>query len=268
MTRPACAWLAVLLGACGGADRPRPAEPAPAIIELGPAELFARVGPSVVYVRSRFESDEAITVNAGAGVVIGPRGVILTSCHQLRNGDAGPIAPAVEVLVAEPDAQRRTFRPSPPITADVLWCLPEPDLGMIKLRGGDHGLVPVPLAAAVPPPGEWFTAIGPTHLGFMWSVQRCLVAGVGDLRDTGTSPFGSTSAEAAAAVRAGMTGGTVLQSGCYINPVSGSPAFDRAGQVIGLHLFARLNTDLQPSDVNYYLGVDEIRRYVGAVPAP
>ena len=35
--------------------------------------------------------------------------------------------------------------------------------------------------------------------------------------------------EAAAETRKGMTPGTVIQSGCHVNPMSGSPAIDAAG---------------------------------------
>lgn len=224
--------------------------------------LFARLAPSIVYTRARYVTDKNTTVDTGAGVLIDGAGLILTTCHQLINSDDGARATEVEVLLAEPDPVRRTFRPSAPVMADVVACSQSPDLGLIRLRGGARERQAIPLAAELPVPGQSAVAIGATHLGFLWSVQSCLISGVGDQRDTGTSPYGAASPDLAAEIRDSMTGGTVLQVGCHVNPMSGSPAIDASGAIVGLHLFSRYNTDEPPEEVNYYLAVDELRRFV------
>ena len=253
--------LTLAVAACAPAH---PRAPAP----LDPVALFARLAPSVVYTRASYHQGDDITVDTGVGVVIGPDGLILSSCHQLTHSDDGDRARTVEVLLAEPDPLRHTFRPSAPLVADVIACSDQPDLGLLKLRGGDHGRVPVPLATALPRPGEVFAVIGATHLGFLWSVQECLASGIGDQRETGTAPYGAVSPESAEETRKGMTPGTVIQSGCHVNPMSGSPAVDATGRIVGLHLFSRYNTDEPPEEVNYYLGADEIERFVRPHLAP
>lgn len=259
--RIAAVALTASLAACAP---PRPIAPR----RLDPAALFAAVAPSVVYTRWRHDSADDVTVDTGAGVLIDGTGLVLTTCHQLTDSDDGGRATELEVLLAEPDPERRTFRPSAPIAADVVACSEEPDLGLIRLRGGARGRPAIPLATALPAPGETMVVVGATHLGFLWSVQSCLVSGVGDQRATGTSPYGAASAETAAEIRAGMTPGTVLQAGCHVNPMSGSPALDPTGAIVGLHLFSRYNTDEPPAEVNYYLGVDELRRFVAPYLAP
>lgn len=256
MTRSA--GLALILALCGCGAAPAPRTP-----RLDPEALFAQVAPSVVYTRARYEAGpDDVTVDTGVGVLIHASGLVLTSCHQLTHSDDGVKAKEIELLLAEPDPVRHTFRPSAPIKADVVACSDEPDLGLVRMRGGGHGRAPIALATALPRPGGWFAVVGATHLGFLWSVQQCLASGIGDQRDTGTAPYGAVSAEAAAETRKGMTPGTVIQSGCHVNPMSGSPAIDAAGHIVGLHLFSRYNTDEPPEEVNYYLGADEIERFV------
>ncbi len=174
MTRSAGLALILALCACGAA-------PAPRTPRLDPEALFAQVAPSVVYTRARYEAGpDDVTVDTGVGVLIHASGLVLTSCHQLTHSDDGVKAKEIELLLAEPDPVRHTFRPSAPIKADVVACSDEPDLGLVRMRGGGHGRAPIALATALPRPGGWFAVVGATHLVFLWSVQQCLALGIGD----------------------------------------------------------------------------------------
>ena len=110
MTR--CAGFALVLALVGCAT------PAPTSPRLDPEALFARIAPSVVYTRARYEAGpDDVTVDTGVGVLIHASGLVLTSCHQLTHSDDGAKAKEVELLLAEPDPVRHTFRPSAPIKA-------------------------------------------------------------------------------------------------------------------------------------------------------
>ncbi|MED7929498.1 trypsin-like peptidase domain-containing protein [Nonomuraea sp. LP-02] len=196
------AALAYWLGGGGGsgeeaASRPTPT-PTPSA-SLTVPDVFERVGPSVVVIRS----GESL----GTGVIAAEDGTILTAYHVVK-GAAGDGAADVTV----------TFADGTKAKAAIASSAPERDVATLKPAKLPEIVVPATLGGGVEV-GASVVAIG-NPLGLTYSVSTGVVSGLN--RSTGGAAKGSN-----------LKG--LIQFDASVNPgSSGGPLLDARGLVIGV----------------------------------
>ncbi len=237
------------------------------------AQIYARVAPSVVVIRT----DESI----GSGFVVDSAGWIVTNQHVIRGATYDPASNAQVVTVHFGTLEDDLMVMSESGMRALVYATSEDkDLALLELAEPHARLALRPLAFAGegPRPGEECVAIGHPKAAMLWSVRRCQIAGIGDwprgmidvvLRRLALA--GEQKAQFDAALR-NAPHRKVVVSTCGISPGdSGGPLLDREGQVIAVTFAIPRADEAQDPGVNldkfsYHVHRDEVRDFLAARP--
>ena len=230
------------------------------------AELYRRVAPATVIVRSRD--------TMGTGVIVGPNGLVLTNHHVVRTAELDDFRMRVTVeyghigeggsMVPE-GRQRRAF---------VLKVDRDRDLAVLRVEEPIAEAPIVALSAHDPGPGETVTTVGHGNVGLVWAVRSCQVQATGRLEEAYArlaAVCGNETERAQQACRelrermhASMNG-LVVQSSCPLAPGdSGGPLVDHEGRLVGLNVMTMRNAENQHS--NFHIHARELRDFLRIIP--
>jgi serine protease Do len=180
------------------------------------ADVVSRAMASLVQVQDG-------QVGAGAGVVLHPQGLILTSAHVIRAGD---------LRVGLRDGRR--------LPARVLARSPERDLALLEVEADELPAIELGESESLAP-GTWVMA-----LGHPWGVPGGTTAGV----VIGVGPT------LPAAPRRGQ-GRTWIAVSAHLRPGhSGGPLIDHGGRLVGI------NTMMAGPDVGLAVPVEDAKGYL------
>ncbi|MBL8951353.1 MAG: trypsin-like peptidase domain-containing protein [Myxococcaceae bacterium] len=273
------AALVVLCG-CAAAQRPAAAlvptlrersAPIAANAKGDVRELYQKVAPSTVIVRGRR--------GYGTGIVIDPRGFILTNHHVIADAETVDWKLRVHVELGALNARGYMEKLPQTYVAWVLKSDPAVDLAVLKLDAPPPGLHAVELSKDDPTPGEPVASLGHGGIGLLWAVRDGEVMSIGKL---GTSSAGiaaymsdcvgdaecarnKAAAEAAAAQLTAKMPALVIQSSCQLaHGDSGGPLVNRAGKLVGVNAFLRAESG---TAAYFHVHVAEVRSFLEQVPA-
>ena len=281
-TCPARAKVAALLGHTDpkpkppGADQPEATEPPPTSAgtnKLASNEAYRTVAPGVVLVRT----DHAF----GTGVVIDPKGYILTNHHVVAEGRRKDFVISVNVTFGDLTPTGRMVRQEKSYDAVVVKDDPIRDLALVKVTDVPPKLTSVKLAKSAPQIGEKVMAIGHAGIGFLWAAKACSIASVGERQQDSSRiagfdcppPDPTLSADEIERYKkscdarkkditealAATTQGIAIQTDCAItHGDSGGPLINAAGELVGLN--QSISADM--ATASFHVHLDEISDFV------
>ena len=221
----------------------------------------------------------------GSGVIVDPRGYVLTSWHLVAGGRKTDLVDTVSVMLGELSPTGRMVKVDRRHDAVVVKRDPVRDLALLQIKDPPPNLAAVRLAAAPPRAGDKVTAIGNTSLGFLWASKSCSVGTIGDPQSD-ASPTTSVDCAAvganqdpAAAARARSqcedgkkraadallraAQGVTIQTDCPLTAGdSGGPLLASNGELVGLNESPRVDGQRNA----FHLHVDELRDFVSSFP--
>lgn len=285
---PAKNKLAELLGHKEGATPPAPAPeqsadsapppPTSADSKIAANQAYRVVAPSTVLIRT----DRGM----GTGVVIDPKGYILTNYHVIADGRKKDFIISVNVTFGDLSSTGRMTRQEKTYEAEVVKGDMIRDMAIIKVKGELPAKIQaVKLAKSAPQVAEKVIAIGHAGIGFLWAAKSCSIASVGERQqdtsrlaayncdnpDPALSPseaksFKDRCTESKKAMTEALnsaTQGLAIQSDCAItHGDSGGPLVNGAGELVGLN--QSISADL--ATASFHVHLDEIREFVGKYP--
>lgn len=235
--------------------------------ERGAEEIYARVAPSTVVVRT--------PQGHGSGVVIDPAGWVLTNHHVIEDGGHDPATGALAVTVhvgrLGKDGLMQLVEDSLP--ALVYKASEAKDLALVrvlKMPAGMKELPAVKLAAQAPRPGSECVVLGHPTAGVLWTVRRGEVAGAGVWpRETIDAVMRGLALPKVEHVRleamfATVAPRKVLLSTCLLNPGdSGGPVVNPAGELVGVSFgMPRSRGERRVDRFSYHVHLDEVREFL------
>lgn len=240
-------------------------------------EVYRKVAPATVLIR---------TPNGfGTGVIIDPRGFVLTNHHVIAGGELVDFKRKVTVELGHLTDAGIMEKDGKVHTAWVLKSDPLVDLAVIKIDDPPAELPVLKVAEKDPVPGEPVSALGNGGIGLLWAIKDGEIASIGRMAThlamlVGAECQVSTDAAAMKACQASRAGleaekkqfaeqvpGLVIQSSCPISPGdSGGPLVNRQGELVGLNAFLRTDT-YTPVAASFHVHVDEVRKFLREVPA-
>lgn len=235
------------------------------------ADLYARVGPAVVVVRT--------DSGHGTGFLVDVRGTVITNYHVVEQGlRHDPVRRASYAMVHLGAIAREglmELRPEP-LRAYVHKVDPALDLAALRIdRGpGPAGATPLPfltLADAGARPGSPVIVVGHPAAGMLWTIRSGEVASVGRMPGDMVNAV-MTRLSAAASRREEITNALarlpsrrVLLTTAGINPGdSGGPVVDPLGRVIAVTFAVPPSAFL--AKFAYHIHLDELRAFLKVVP--
>jgi S1-C subfamily serine protease len=262
--------------AAGGGDSataaPPPAAAAPPPAGAGGNQAYRAVAPATVLIRTEH--------GLGTGVVIDPKGYILTNHHVAADGLKKDFISTLSVTFGDMSATGRMSRQEKSYDAVVVKDDPVRDLAILKLKDPPAKLEPVKLAKNAPQIADKVMSIGHAGIGFLWAAKSCSIASIGE-RQQDTSMLAAldcSRTDPAASVAeakvqkehcdeqkkqiteamASLTQGLALQTDCAItHGDSGGPLVNAAGEIVGLN--QSIAADV--ATVAFHVHLDEIREF-------
>jgi S1-C subfamily serine protease len=243
---------ALMLGACGGADKKSsgPTTPAPAgrttavaptKVEVlkgvpgngfAPEAIYRGESPGVVTVISYFRTTRGL----GSGFVLDGRGEIATNAHVVAGEEGGAGARAREVYVQFADGNQ--------VRARIVGTDPNADAALLRIDGGGLTLRPLPLgSSAALRVGEPVAAIG-SPFGERQSLSVGVVSALDRTIDSLTRFQIAGAIQTDAAINQGNSGG---------------PLLDARGRVVGI--ISSFSSSSGANDgVGYAIPIDTVKR--------
>jgi S1-C subfamily serine protease len=240
-------------------------------------QAYRAVAPATVLIRS---------ANAmGTGVVIDPRGYVLTNYHVIADGRKEDFVVSVNVTFGDLTATGRMSRQEKTYEAVVVKADMVRDMAILKLKDPPKNLTAIKLAKNAPEIAQKVISIGHAGIGFLWAAKTCSVAAIGEREHDSSrlAGFDCTNVDPALsksdaarykercdaskkqmteAFEAG-TQGLAVQTDCAItHGDSGGPLVNTLGELVGLN--QSLSADL--ATVSFHVHVDEIREFIGSYP--
>jgi len=222
--------------------------------ELNTIELYQRVSPSVVHIRTHLNTRNPLTMDvsevaagSGSGIIWNDRGYIVTNAHILEEGEA----------LAHSGA-RVTLADGTEYEAEIIDIAPKNDIAVLLINAPKEKLIGIPLGTS----SDLLVGQSVFAIGNPFGLDRSLATGV-------ISGLGRR-----ILTRAGAPIDGVIQTDAAINPGnSGGPLLDSSGRLIGLNtaLHARAETS---AGVGFAIPVDMLNAVVpraiteGAAPWP
>jgi S1-C subfamily serine protease len=276
------------LAALLGQSAPAPVQPSEQIAEAAPPatsvaanaklagnQAYRLVAPGTVLIRSEH--------GMGTGVVIDPRGYILTNNHVIADGLQKDFIVTVSVNFGDLTPTGRMSRQEKSYDAVVVKADPVRDLAIIKVKDGPAKLTTVKLAKSAPQVAEKVIAVGHAGIGFLWAAKTCSVASIGERQQDASILAGldcshsdpAASAETAARQKKSCeeqkkmmadsflarTQGLAVQTDCAItHGDSGGPLVNAAGEIVGLN--QSISADL--ATASFHVHLDEIRDFTAS----
>jgi S1-C subfamily serine protease len=216
----------------------------------------------------------------GTGVVIDPKGYVLTNYHVVADGRMHDFVVTVGVTFGELTAAGRMHRLERSHDAVVVKTDVVRDLAILKVSDPPPHLQAVKLAKSAPQVAEKVISVGHAGIGFLWAAKTCSVASVGERQqdmsrlaaldclrsDPASAPEEAkrykTRCEDEKKQLTGelmsKTQGLAIQTDCAItHGDSGGPLVNALGELVGLN--QSISADL--ATAAFHVHLDEIRDF-------
>ena len=243
--------------------------------KLAGNQAYRLVAPGTVLIRSEH--------GMGTGVVIDPRGYILTNYHVIADGQQKDFVITVNVTFGDLTATGRMSRQEKSYDAVVVKADPVRDMAIIKVKDVPAKLTTVKLAKSAPQIAEKVISVGHAGIGFLWAAKTCSVASIGERQqdasilagldcsrsDPASSPEAATRQKKSCDEQKKMmadsflakTQGLAVQTDCAItHGDSGGPLVNASGEIVGLN--QSISADL--ATASFHVHLDEIREFTAA----
>jgi S1-C subfamily serine protease len=275
--------LAQLLGHAEAAPAPpseQSADSAPpptsvaANTKLAGNQAYRIVAPGTVLVRTER--------GMGTGVVIDPRGYVLTNYHVIADGQQKDFIIKVNVTFGDLTPTGRMTRQEKSYDAVVVKADSVRDMAIVRVLDPPAKLTTVKLAKSAPQIAEKVISVGHAGIGFLWAAKTCNIASIGERQqdssilagldctrsDPASSPADAERQKKACDEQKKMmteaflakTQGLAVQTDCAItHGDSGGPLVNGAGEIVGLN--QSISADL--ATASFHVHLDEIRDFVG-----
>lgn len=284
---PARSKLAALLGQTA----PPPAAPLPEPSSAAAAPPTSVVGASRIGANQTYRVVAPATAlirtdrGMGTGVVIDPKGYILTNNHVIADGRKQDFIISVNVTFGDLTPTGRMSRQEKSYEAVVVKTDVVRDMAILKVKDPPPKLTAIKLAKSAPQIAERVISVGHAGIGFLWAAKTCNIASVGE-RQQDTSRLAafdcgnidpSLSKEEAEKQKArcdeskkmmtealnASTQGLAIQTDCSItHGDSGGPLVNAIGEMVGLN--QSISADL--ATASFHVHLDEIREFIGKYP--
>jgi S1-C subfamily serine protease len=203
--------------------------------------IYARRSPGVVTIVAVYGTDPVTAEKAlGSGIVVSPKGYIVTNSHVITTAGDGEAARAADKVYVE-------FRDHDRVEAKIVGWDVFDDVGLIRVAPAAHALAPVPLGdSAAVTVGEPVAAIG-SPFGNENSLVVGVVSATKRSIDSLTSEYNLVDA---------------IQTDAAINHGnSGGPLFDARGRVIGITAQIR-STSGNAEGVGFAVAINSVKRSI------
>ncbi len=241
--------------------------------KLAGNQAYRVIAPSTVLVRSEH--------GFGTGVVIDPKGYVLTNYHVVADGRKKDFVINVDVAFGELTATGRMSRQEKSYQGEVVKVDPVRDLAIIKVKDAPAKLSAAKLAQSAPQIAERVMSVGHAGIGFLWAAKSCSVASIGERQQDSSVIAGvdcthadpALSADEAAKKKksceehkkqmtdalASKTQGLAVQTDCAItHGDSGGPLVNMAGEIVGLN--QSISADL--ATASFHVHLEEVRDFI------
>jgi serine protease Do len=258
-------------------DAPPPPTSVASGAKLASNQAYRVVAPSTVLVRAER--------GFGTGVVIDPKGYVLTNYHVVADGSKKDFVITVDVTFGDLTATGRMNRQPKSYSAEVVKVDPVRDLAIVKVKEPPPKLVAAKLAKSAPQIAERVMSIGHAGIGFLWAAKSCSVASIGERQqdssiiagvdcghpDPALSPTQAERQKKACEDQkkqmtdalASKTQGLALQTDCAItHGDSGGPLVNMSGEIVGLN--QSISADL--ATAAFHVHLEELRDFTSKYP--
>ncbi|HVJ92278.1 MAG TPA: serine protease, partial [Labilithrix sp.] len=240
-------------------------------------QAYRAVAPATVLIRT----DRGM----GTGVVIDPKGYVLTNFHVVAEGRKKDFVISVNVTLGDLTPTGRMARQDKTYEAVVVKADLIRDLAVLKIKDPPAKLASVKLAKSAPQIAEKVISVGHAGIGFLWAAKTCSIASVGErqhdtsrlaafdcsnadpaLSKTEAEKFKTTCDQSKKQMTEALmsaTQGLAVQTDCAItHGDSGGPLVNAAGEMVGLN--QSISADL--ATASFHVHVDEIREFISKYP--
>ena len=254
------------------ADSAPPPTSVAANTRLAGNQAYRVVAPGTVLIRTER--------GMGTGVVIDPKGYILTNYHVVADGQKKDFVITVNVNFGDLSPTGRMVRQEKSFDAVVVKADPVRDLAIVRVKEGPAKMTTVKLAKSAPQIAEKVISVGHAGIGFLWAAKTCNVASIGERQqdasvlagldctrvDPAASPDVAQRQKKACDEQKKMmtdslmskTQGLAVQTDCAItHGDSGGPLVNAAGEMVGLN--QSISADL--ATASFHVHLDEIRDF-------
>ncbi len=231
------------------------------------AELYRLVAPATAIIR--------VPNGMGTGVIINPKGWIVTNHHVVEHGKSEEFRKTVSVILGKIDKQSGGMtRQEKTYDAVVYKSDKLRDLALLKMTNPPPKLPYVRLDKKNPVPGQAVHAVGHAGAGMLWALKTGEVSALGKLSEQLASlarfkddKKGRASADKFKKFLNKQNLGLVIQSTCNILPGdSGGPLVSDQGRLIGLNAFS--NRDRKTGGLlSFHIHRKEVEQFVKKLPA-
>jgi len=135
-------------------------------------QAYRTVAPASVLVRT----DRGF----GTGVVIDPKGYVLTNYHVVADGRRKDFVVSVNVTFGDLLPTGRMSRQEKAYEAVIVKSDVVRDLAILKLKDPPAKLTTLKLAKSAPQIAETVISVGHAGIGFLWAAKTCNIASVGE----------------------------------------------------------------------------------------
>jgi S1-C subfamily serine protease len=251
---------------------PPPTTSVAANTKLAGNQAYRVVAPGTVLIRTER--------GMGTGVVIDPKGYVLTNYHVIADGQKQDFVVKVNVTFGDLTPTGRMSRQEKTYDGVVVKADAVRDMAIVRVKDPPPKLTAVKLAKSAPQIAEKVISVGHAGIGFLWAAKTCNVASIGERQQdasilasldcTRTDP--AQSAEEASRVKKScderkkqmadaflaQTQGLAVQTDCAItHGDSGGPLVNAAGEIVGLN--QSISADL--ATASFHVHLDEIREF-------
>ncbi len=215
----------------------------------------------------------------GSGVIIDPKGLVLTNFHVVESGETEDFEIEVGVTTAKLNKDG-SADPDQKYRARALKVDPKRDLALLQIQELKGTLPAAPLAPPDRPrAGRKVSAIGNAGVGFGWAIKHCHINAIGSMESAAAAIFQQQTEalpedkreEMAKAVRrAAAEAGIQIQTDCTVLPGdSGGPLIDeQTHELVGINAAIRTSTSGLRSlgSVAFHVHIKEIHDFLKTVP--
>lgn len=256
--------------------------PPPTSVTSGTARIPANqayrvVAPATVLIRT----DNGL----GTGVVIDPKGYVLTNNHVIADGRKNDFIITVNVTFGEMTPTGRMQRTEKAYEAVVVKSDVVRDLAIIKIKDPPPKLEVAKFAKSAPQVAEKVISVGHAGIGFLWAAKTCSIASVGERQQdvsmlaafdcSNVDPAMTKEEQESRKTRcdeakkrmtdslAQATQGLAIQTDCAItHGDSGGPLVNVAGEVVGLNQSIAVDA----ATAAFHVHLDELREFTSKYP--
>lgn len=239
---------------------------------LAANQAYRVVAPATALVRAEH--------GFGTGVVIDPKGYVLTNYHVVADGRKKDFVITVDVTFGDLTATGRMNRQAKSYEAEVVKVDPVRDLALLRVKDPPAKLTAAKFASSAPQIAEKVMSIGHAGIGFLWAAKTCNVASIGERQQDSSVLAGvdcghpDPALDRAVAERqkksceehkkqmtdalASKTQGLAVQTDCAItHGDSGGPLTNMAGEIVGLN--QSISADL--ATASFHVHLEELRDF-------